>query len=77
MRSCLTLGVNVTVFRDALLIDGLHKLANDQRDALNPLDLFLSPYKLALQTPVSGLAPESSQRDGDCRVSMQRTFAHP
>ena len=34
-----------------LLIDGFHELSYDERDALNALNLFLSPDKLPLQTP--------------------------
>ena len=33
----------------SLLIDGFHKLTDDQRDALYSLDLFLRPHELALQ----------------------------
>lgn len=34
-----------------LLIDRFHELSDDQRHALYPLDLFLRPDELTLQTP--------------------------
>ena len=33
---------------DVLLIDGFHELADDQRNALNSLDLLLGTYELPL-----------------------------
>lgn len=38
---------------DILLVDSLHKLADDEGHTLNSLDLFLSSHKLALQTPAT------------------------
>ena len=39
--------------RQVLLVDGFHELADDERYALDALDLLLGPYQLALQTPTS------------------------
>ncbi len=36
---------------ELLLIDGLHELSDHQGHALYPLDLFLCPNKLTLETP--------------------------
>lgn len=34
--------------RCILLVDSLHELSDDQRDTLDPLDLFLSSHQLSL-----------------------------
>ncbi len=36
-----------------LLVDGLHKLADDERHTLDALDLFLGTYELTLQAPAT------------------------
>ena len=49
-----------------LLIDGFHKLADDQGNTLYPLDLFLSSYELSLKASAihSGIDLRESHATG-------------
>ena len=51
-RVCVSCVVCGLAWLDVLLVDSLHKLPNDERYTLNPLDLLLCPDQLALEAPL-------------------------